>query len=228
MAHHAASAVASHHVAAADAARPAVSVVRLHLDARRVLREAGYLPAPPRLDPCPQHRFQIVLRRDLVGLQRMQAVVGMCRLLAGPCHRRIGQHRQWRLGQARHDEDVERVLRRIAERTHVIGESEASKHLHRPGVAALHLRSGPAVNQLVQQQAPDPASTEVDGERQARRTCTDDDHVVSVGFNHWVKPFSQSTLVCTSRHMLSPHHIGECKNVSMALGAGMNDPGTQT
>ena len=145
-AHQAAAAVAADHIGGAQRGQSAVAALDLRRDRALILLERHELApvahgdARQRLRDRFQQRLERVLRDELIGLERLVAVLGFCDLL--PClrHGRMHVVHQGRLRQRQHDEDVHGAMRGQPGGANLLHDTHAPVDLHGARVAALHLR----------------------------------------------------------------------------------------
>ena len=185
LAHRAGAAVAADEIAAAQLLARAGSGAGLHRHALVVLDEilqpaaVAHGDVGRRLRHLLQERLQLVLRHQLIRLQQAGAVRTLGDLLAALRHRGIFQHRDRRIAEPGGQEHVHRVVGRITQRPHPIGDADAAIELHGARVRAVHLRIGQRGRAALDQQAAHAAPAKVDGQRQADRPGAGNDHVVS-------------------------------------------------
>ena len=144
--HQAAAAVAADHIGGAQRGQSAVASLNLRRDRALILLErhelapVAHRDARQRLRDRFQQRLERVLRDELIGLERLVAVLGFFDLR--PClrHGRMHVVHQGRLRQRQHDEDVHRAMRRQPGGANLLHDAHAPIDLHGARVAALHLR----------------------------------------------------------------------------------------
>ena len=182
LAHPAGAAVAAHQIAGRAASRAAVKGARRHRHALGVLHEVHQLAAVAdgdvgrRLRHLLQERLELVLRHQLIGFEQEAAVRALGDLLAALGHRGVFQHRDRRIAEPGGQKYVHRVLGRIAQRPHPIGDADAAVELHGARVRAVHLRIGRVVG-LRSISGAHAAPAEIDGECQADRTGANNDNI---------------------------------------------------
>ena len=125
---------------------------------------------------CAQQWLQCVLRNQLIGLQRLAAVVHAGGLLLPVRHRGVGQMQDGWFGQLVDDEHIHRCLTRIAGIADALGKAEAAIDFHRARIATLHLGQLAGRCLLFHQHALHAASRQVDGQCQADRPGAHDQH----------------------------------------------------
>jgi len=86
-----------------------------------------------------EQRLKRVLRDELVGLQRHDAVVTTCGFSASFVDRRIRNARQRRIHHRDDVVDIHRIRGRVAGRAYAVGDPHAPENFERSCVAALHL-----------------------------------------------------------------------------------------
>ena len=152
-------------------------------DRARILRERKKLAAVADLHRREffhdrlQQRLERVLRNELIGLERLAAVVARRDQRFRFGDRRIGKMQKRRLDQRQHDEHVHRTMARQAGLANAIHNSDAPVDLHRAGIAALHLGQELRRVFLLDDRASHAAASEIDGKRQARGTGADDENL---------------------------------------------------
>ncbi len=117
------------------------------------------------------------MRAELIGLERLRAVVRHADVGQGFRDGRVGQAQQRRLVHRRDDVDVHWHVGAEARGANAFRQSHATVHFHRAGVDALHLGQEGRGFLLLDERAADAALTEVDGERQAHGPGADDEHL---------------------------------------------------
>ena len=155
-----------------------------------------------------EQRLERVLRDDLIGLERQRAVRGGVAPGLGLRHRGMRHLEQRRPHQVEQQIGVHRPVRRIAGGADRLGNAEAAENLHRPRIAALHLRVAERRVVLLDQRAADAALAEIDGERQSDRPGPDDEHLrihsyplVAIA---WTVRVRRTTPRCRSRSFPCP------------------------
>ncbi len=81
------------------------------------------------------------------------------------------------LGQRQNDEHIHRHIGAEPRGTNTFGDAEPAINLHRPRVAALHLRQKGRRVFLLDQRGADAALAEIDGEGQPDRAAADDEYL---------------------------------------------------
>ena len=178
----AAAAVAADKVSRADLAHGTVAlrVPQGRGDAGPVLvqglepRAVGDRHPRQRLGRLAQQGLQRVLRDQLIGFGRKRRVLGPCDLVTRLGDRGIVEPEPRTFGHRADDPDVHRHVRRQPRLADAPGQPHAAEDLHRPGVAAFHLRQELRPRLPVDQQAADPPLAEVDGKGQADGSGADD------------------------------------------------------
>ncbi len=183
LAHRARAAVAADQIVGAQRFSLSARSLHLHRDASLVLIERQELVSVAqrdtwqRLDLLFEQRFERVLRNQLIGLERLRAVIMRLDRRPRLVDRGVMLAQQRGFIHRQDNKDIHRDVRAQARGADLVRNSKAAEDLHGAGVAALHLGQELRRFLLLDQNAANAAPAEIVRQSEADRTGADDENL---------------------------------------------------